>query len=350
MNKKRILYFDLLNIAACFAVLCLHHNGMVHEYADDVVWKQCLVAEVVFYWAVPVFLMLSGANLMVYKKKYSTATFFKKRLIRVFFPWIFWSLVVLGWKVHTDRYELDKFSIKEIINIVLNSKMEAVYWFFPLIIGLYLFMPVLAVLAEEKYQNILWYAVIYAVIMNGTIPLISSLIGIEWIWSLRSPLSDYVIFVIMGYLLSKQEIRVKNRIWIYISGILCLIIRYLGVYILSTRDGSKNGLFFNYCYFFSYGLPVAVFVLFKYIPWERFFTYFNKMCNCELEKIIALISSCSLGIYLIHQMVMTYEKIVFHMDARMLLWRTVGPFLTYIICLTIVLLIKKIPLGKYIFP
>ena len=48
MNKKRILYFDLLNIAACFAVLCLHHNGMVHEYADDVVWKQCLVAEVVF--------------------------------------------------------------------------------------------------------------------------------------------------------------------------------------------------------------------------------------------------------------------------------------------------------------
>lgn len=35
MSNKRIFYFDLLNIAACFAVICLHHNGIVHEYSNS---------------------------------------------------------------------------------------------------------------------------------------------------------------------------------------------------------------------------------------------------------------------------------------------------------------------------
>jgi len=79
MKKQRVLYFDLLNIAACFAVICIHHNGLAHTYAANRVWKECLLAEVGCYWAVPVFLMLSGANLMNYREKYSTKTFFKKR-------------------------------------------------------------------------------------------------------------------------------------------------------------------------------------------------------------------------------------------------------------------------------
>lgn len=350
MEKKRVLYFDFLNIAACFAVLCLHHNGMVHEYADDMVWKQCLVAEVVFYWAVPIFLMVSGANLMIYKTRYSTITFFKKRLLKVFFPWIFWSLVILGWKLYTHRYIIEIFSIKEVINIVLNSKMEVVYWFFPMIIGLYLLMPFLTVLAEEKYHKILWYVVWCAIIMNGTIPLICTLVGIEWNWSIGSPLNGYVIFMIIGYLLSKQDIRVQERRWIYIVGILCLVIRYLGIYILSTRDGSKNGLFFNYCYFFSYGLAIAVFVFFKYTPWENFCIWFRKIYDCEIEKIIVKMSGCSLGIYLIHQIVMTCEMSIFHLDSRSFTWRVAGPFATYLLCIIAVAVIKKIPLGKYIFP
>ena len=59
-KPKRILYYDLLNIAACMAVIALHHNGLVHNFTGDSLWKQCLFAEVAFYWAVPVFLMLSG--------------------------------------------------------------------------------------------------------------------------------------------------------------------------------------------------------------------------------------------------------------------------------------------------
>ena len=143
-KPKRILYYDLLNIAACMAVIALHHNGLVHNFTGDSLWKQCLFAEVAFYWAVPVFLMLSGATLMNYRKKYSTAVFFRKRLTRVVFPWLFWTLFLLAWKTHSGGYVWESYTVKELINIVLNSKVEGLYWFFPVIIGIYLFMPVMS--------------------------------------------------------------------------------------------------------------------------------------------------------------------------------------------------------------
>ena len=34
VTKSRITYFDILNILACFAVLSLHHNGIVLHYLD----------------------------------------------------------------------------------------------------------------------------------------------------------------------------------------------------------------------------------------------------------------------------------------------------------------------------
>lgn len=63
-NKKRILYLDILNILVCFAVIMLDHNGIVHNYdVHTSTWKQALAFEVLFYWAVPVFFMLTGAAL-----------------------------------------------------------------------------------------------------------------------------------------------------------------------------------------------------------------------------------------------------------------------------------------------
>lgn len=50
--KGRILYFDVLNIIACMAVIFLHHNGLVHKYSPDMVgaWSQALFVEVVAFF------------------------------------------------------------------------------------------------------------------------------------------------------------------------------------------------------------------------------------------------------------------------------------------------------------
>ena len=123
MQKKRVLYFDVLNILACIAVISLHHNGVVHTYSNSWTWKTALIVETGAYWAVPVFLMLSGATLMNYRENYDTVTFFKKRFSRAVIPFFCWSGIVLIWKLMTDQFSFDSISIKAVINTMLNYKM-----------------------------------------------------------------------------------------------------------------------------------------------------------------------------------------------------------------------------------
>lgn len=69
-KKQRLLYIDILNILACLAVISLHHNGLVHSFEDTLAWRESLVVECGLYWAVPVFLMITGVNLLNYREKY----------------------------------------------------------------------------------------------------------------------------------------------------------------------------------------------------------------------------------------------------------------------------------------
>lgn len=47
------------------------------------------VIESVMYFAVPCFFMISGANLMDYRKRYGTKTFLIKRTKKTIIPYIF---------------------------------------------------------------------------------------------------------------------------------------------------------------------------------------------------------------------------------------------------------------------
>lgn len=86
IRKTYIAYLDVLNILACLAVLFLHHNRIVHYYdIHTIAWKQSLAIEVLCYWAVPIFLMLTGITLMNYRDKYTTHEFKKKEwCVRLF--------------------------------------------------------------------------------------------------------------------------------------------------------------------------------------------------------------------------------------------------------------------------
>ena len=89
--KERIVYFDVLNVVSCFSVVCLHCNCYIHSFAKDEWWWLRVLIEVVFYFAVPVFFMLSGATLFDYRNRYSLSTFYKKRIQRTFIPFLFWG-------------------------------------------------------------------------------------------------------------------------------------------------------------------------------------------------------------------------------------------------------------------
>lgn len=348
--KKRVLYYDVLNIAACLAVIAMHHNGVVHTYSDSLMWKTALIVEVGAYWAVPIFLMISGATLMNYREKYDTKTFFQKRLLRTVIPFFAWSAIVLVWKTAvTGVFQMEEVNLRTVLNALLNNQMESKYWFFPTIISFYLMMPVLSWLTEEKHRPTLRYVVIAMFILQSTMPPVCRLLGITWnsSFSLAS-MSNLIIYIFLGYLLANTEFSARERRWIYLFGAAGAVIRYVGVYVLSTADGEKNTIFFNSGYFPAVMLACAVFVWAKSVNWERV------MQKLPISKEqIAKISACSLGIYLIHDIVMHYELELlrpFGMTTGRVVWRTLFIPVTYLISFAAVSLMKRVPGLRRLVP
>lgn len=341
IKNNRVIYFDILNILACVCVVFLHMNGIVHTYSTSRAWKTALVFEVICYWAVPIFIMLSGATLLKYRERYNTKTFFKKRFIKVLIPWIIWSLVV--YIIKNKNLNMIQF-----LKDFFYCRIESVYWFFPLILFLYCLTPVLSIFTEKKeYRKILYAIVIFQFIFRGIIyPLcVVTNITFPTIFNYCIGINSDIIFFILGYLLSTEKLTKKKKIIIYILGMLSALIRYFYTYYFSIKEGVLNKDLFDYCSGISIMLAVAVFVFAKNVEWEKII---NKLHI--KQNIIAKISSCSFGIYLIHMLVKSRLTNMFGLNVYSIWYRTIGAVVVYLTCLIIIYIIKKIPIIKKIVP
>lgn len=123
-GKNRIIYIDVLNIIAIIAVIALHCNGIVHGNPNTRAWNTSLIVECLCYFAVPLFCMLSGATLMNYREKYDTKTFFKKRVLKVLIPFIFWAIIMFIWKIATNRLDISNYTVTDWINAFFTIKKK----------------------------------------------------------------------------------------------------------------------------------------------------------------------------------------------------------------------------------
>ncbi len=338
MAKKRVVYFDVLNILAALAVVFLHCNSSVHTFQNTLAWKQALGVEVIFYWAVPIFFMLSGANLMNYRERYSTEEFFKKRLIRILIPFIVFSLI------YAVLYKVDPMVIgkREFINRFFNTQIMTIFWFFIPMFSVYLAMPVLSLLKDNR--RILWYMAGLGFMLNSFLPQVFRYLGLVWNGSLTFLMTGgFLIFTVLGYLLSQTDISFKKRLIIYGAGLISVILRYFATIHLSVKDGVLNYTFFDYLQWHSVLLAVAVFVAFKHSKWIA------KLGESRKASVfLKSLSSLSFGIYLTHYIVIEflYKFIV----PGTYLWKLGVPFLVYAVSAVAVYVLKKIPIIKYIVP
>lgn len=335
-KKQRLLYIDILNILACLAVISLHHNGLVHSFEDTLAWRESLVVECGLYWAVPVFLMITGVNLLNYREKYDTSTYFRKRVMRTVIPWLAWSFLVLGWKVVTGQLILEEKTAGYVLNLVLNYKVENVYWFFGALFACYLAIPVFSLLTKNR--KILWYAAALNFIFLSCLPVLKVWLGFSW--SLDIPVTgSLILYVLLGYLFGTGELKRSQRTGIYLLGIFGFLLRFVYTYIMSVKTGKTDTSIKGYIMFHAVFLSVAIFIWIRQINWKKYLP-------CWLIDKLPLISSCSFGIYLMHRVVMYYERSWLGLSTKSHWWRIACIPLTYLISLGIVLILKKIPVVR----
>ncbi len=349
-NKKYILYFDLLNIFACFAVVALHVNGAVHTFAKTRNWVSCMFIEALFYFAVPVFFMLTGATLMNYRKRYDTGAFFKKRIFKTFVPFIIWSIIGICWSIYyTKGMKISDINTPaKFISAVINCKGMGIYWFFPALFSVYLTIPLFSLVDEDKRigkKGIFTYLILVYIVLNVLLPFVCRLTGIQWNSALNAvSCGGYVVWFLIGYLLANTDINKKFRILIYILG----LIGFFMYFYLTVQNSFKTGRFdktyAGYMNIPAIFMGTAVFVLFKYGKWNSIEKHEKAV------RFVRNLSSASFGVYLIHYYLKDFSIRHFGIDPRSTLYRIVGTFIIYGLSVIIVRAIQKIPVIRKMVP
>src|SRR5690606_22413849 len=90
-------------------------------------------------FCVPIFVMITGVLLL--QKPEELSIFLRKRFTRLLFPFIFWSFIYISLKTNIDWSwnEIAVFAGKQ-----LKSGAEFHLWYVYMLIGVYLFIPVLS--------------------------------------------------------------------------------------------------------------------------------------------------------------------------------------------------------------
>ena len=256
-NNKRIAYFDILNVLSCFGVVCLHSNGYVHSFVKDSWWWLRVLVEVLFYFAVPVFFMLSGATLMTYRERYSTTKFIQKRFTKAVIPYLLWGVFFII--VHSF-YDSSSISMGGIIMSITTGKIPYTnYWFFIPLFLLYVFIPFLSLMVVRMNFRQMTCLIAVMFLFQSLLPTLYAIMGQEF--KILLPLGGYFIYALLGYYMATFDIEKNNKLCyaVFLIAILSMMVRYWLLYI----SNEKEPILFTYFGLYSIFPASAVFLLFK---------------------------------------------------------------------------------------
>lgn len=286
----RILYFDILKILSAFAVVVMHVAvPMIKE--GDTSAGQLAVQFIggATRFAVPVFLMVSGAMLLD-KDIVSIRSFYRKCFLRYFVPVVIWLMVykigpciINGY----DRYDC--------LYLVKTKNPAFHLWYMWMFIGLCLGLPFIRMMVDRTSERLMYmYFAIWGVYAFGVNILEVATGGI---YNYNSVFNVFLGYFILGYFMSSAvRIDTHSAVWAgvvllcsLVSGLL-YVIRFCGnSQILNAQYGfcSVNSLF-------CCVITLSLFALAKY--------RFNRS---HTSAIINALSRATFGIYLIHVLVLT---------------------------------------------
>lgn len=346
MNKNnRIEYISLASVLSAIAVIYLHANGCFWTFSTSRYWFTANIIESVFYFAVPIFFMISGAMLMEFNKKYSLKEYFQKRVYKTLIPYIVWSFIGLAIQLfYIHNISWSSVDLTYIVNGLLNENLVQIYWFFIPLFCIYLCIPVFAAISDDKKKDIFTYLAIATFVLNIFIPFVISVFQIP----ITFPISIQVMggnlfFTVVGYLLHKYDILKKYRFIIYFLALIGLLLHIGGTYNLSMAAGEVVKTYKGYmnlpCVLYSIG----VFTFIKY-------DLVNILKFDIISKMVKYLDFYTFGIYLIHWYLIKFIEITFKLNNTSIIFRLFVPIIVLIMSVIVIYVFRKIPLIRSIVP
>lgn len=295
MSNNRIEYISLASVVSALAVVFLHTNACFWNFSTSHYWFSANIIESVFYFAVPIFFMISGAMLIGYNDRYDLKTYFSKRFTKTVIPFIIWSFIGLAFQIfYLNNIKMGDVNLTYLINGLINGNLTKVYWFFIPLFCTYLAIPLFSLVPDDKRKEIFTYLATLGFILNILIPFIISVFNLKISWGISIAVSSgYLFFTLTGYLLHKYELKRKYRLALYLLSVIGLGMHIIGTYNLSIAAGKIISTYKGY-----YNLPCALYSLgiFVFIKYDLV-----KLMKFDfINKIVNFLNYYTFGIYLIH--------------------------------------------------
>jgi len=342
-SSENLEWIDSLRVFATFSVVFLHvASGISYRYGSfsNFYWWVGNIYDSSARFCVPVFLMISGA-LILSKTYENIGEYLKKRVLRILFPFLFWSIIYIAKDVILKFYQGEYLSFIEILKFVLLKLKNGAsphLWYVYMIIGLCLFFPIIGkwINKSNKYE-IKYFIGIWLITLFAHLPFVKKFIpNIE-----ISYFSGYIGYPILGYYLSKMTFDFDRKKVIHILLILTgILITVFGTFFTTNHKGVFYSGFYEFLTPNVLLIAVGVFLLFK--NFVKFGT--------KATSIILFLSKHSYGIYLIHILVLGGLSIFGFSYAFVnpIIGIPIKSVLCFIISTLLIFGINKLPFGKYI--
>lgn len=323
-ENEHIVWLDVVRFIAMFTVVCCHCTDPFNFYPgtapniDDIkFWGAAYGA--FLRPCVPLFVMITGALLLPVRG--DASVFYKKRIPRVFFPFLIWSVIfnlfpwITGLMGLPPSVILDFFpysgeevmkqslsvSMGYIMQIPFNFSLLAVHmWYIYLLIGLYLYMPIFSAWVEKASGRAKqWFLAAWGVTL--LIPYYNEFAA-EYLWGSCS-WNDfgmmYAFAGFNGYLLLGHYL--KNLDWtlgktlaiglpMFVVGYAVTFVGFRHITALPEYTDKMLELFFTYCSLNVVMMTIPVFMLAKKVT----------VRSETVRKMLANLTLCGFGIYMVH--------------------------------------------------
>ncbi len=331
-----------MNIIACFCVVALHCSGAVFAFNETPTWWLAMTIQSVAHFAVPVFFMITGITLLEYRKKYNTAVFYKKRILKTGIPFLFWSVFYIFFHACLNRSPLP--SVWGGIKMILANQVLGIFWFFYEIFGVYLIMPILSLLArKENLKEIRLFCVLFF-LYRAVLPLVNRYIAPVTGSLTPSLVGGCIGYLFLGYLIQQETYSRKQRMGIYAAGAAGCLLMLFGTFALSRGTGNLDKIFMDYYSIACMPYSFAVMLFARNFPWQKVYAVIP-------QSAVRKLSSVSLGVYVLHMVFLEMRPhIPLFNTLRPAYALVILPPLVYLLCVCVILILKKIPGIKYMIP
>lgn len=303
MKSDRIVYFDYLRVFAIIAVIFVHVAAF-NWYDVDVTsfdWQIYNIYDSFFRWCVPVFCMISGSLFL--SKNVDTKSLYTKYIPRLVVSYCVWSVfyaVLLPLCSAVVKNDFS-FSLKSVLLNMIGGSYHM--WFIPMIIGIYICIPILKQIVLDK--NITKYFLIVSFVFSFLIPQIVNLcndfaVGVVsgLVNNLNSIVNNmnihlvlgYSFYFILGYWLSNIELIKKQRLFFYLLGLVGFVSTIVLTAVISYKTQDACDTYYDY---------FNINVLFETVAVHTFIKY-RRFENEKINLFFSKLSNYSFGAYLIH--------------------------------------------------